>query len=50
VTRDVLSILVDENQADHGPYWCINCHFAGNRLGERSLFDVAVFMMYEPLR
>jgi len=48
-TRDVLLILVDDNHTDHAPYCCINCHFSGDRLGERSLFDVAVFMMYRSI-
>jgi CRISPR-associated protein (TIGR02710 family) len=48
-TRDVLSVLVDDNHTDHAPYYCINCHFSGERLGERSLFDVAVFMMYRTI-
>ena len=47
--RDVLSILVYDKHTDHAPYCCINCYFSGDRLGERSLFDVAVFMMYRTI-
>jgi CRISPR-associated protein (TIGR02710 family) len=48
-TRDVLSILVDDTHADYAPYYCINCYFSGDRLAERCLFDVAVFMMYRTM-
>ena len=48
-TRDVLSVLVDDKHSDHGTYGCINCYFSGDRFGERSLFDVAVFMMYRTI-
>ena len=46
MTRDVLSVLVDDKHPDYAPYCCTNCYFSGERFGERSLFDVAVFMMY----
>ena len=45
-TRDVLLVLVNNEHSDYVPYCCINCYFSGDRFGERSLFDVAVFMMY----
>lgn len=45
-TRDVLSVLINDKDPDYVPYCCINCYFSGDRFGERSLFDVAVFMMY----
>lgn len=48
-TRDVLSILINNNHNDHSAYWCMNCYFSGERLGQRSLFDVAVFMMYRTI-
>ncbi len=47
--RDLLSILLNDSHSDHAPYYCINCYFSGDRLGERSLFDVAVFMMYRTI-
>ena len=48
-TRELLSILVDDNHSDYAPYCCANCYFSGDRLGKRSLFDVAVFMMYRTI-
>ncbi len=48
-TRNVLSVLVNKEHPDYVPYCCINCYFSGERFGERSLFDVAVFMMYRTI-
>jgi CRISPR-associated protein (TIGR02710 family) len=48
-TRNVLSVLVNKEHPDYVPYCCINYYFSGDRFGERSLFDVAVFMMYRTI-